>query len=169
MIFDPKCEREYERRAVVVTTPVELVAAAQAMGEGWRVLWRGLASMERGEAFELFNRVAWAVENCMIVWEEVDNFIGPGKLPPWAFRLVNEGRHRGVRIIATARRPARVSRDLTANASRLIVFRTTEPVDLKYLREYVGAEAEVLPGLPDHHALDWAEAGGVAVKKSPFV
>jgi hypothetical protein len=89
------------------------------------------------------------------------------KLPPVADNLVQAGRHRGLHIIACSRRPYRMNRTLTALATRMAIFRTTEPRDLRYFGEYVGAAASQLPTLRDYHALDWTETG-VLVKKSPF-
>ena len=48
-----------------------------------------------------------------------------------------------------------------------MTFGTTEPRDVKYLRDYVGEAADHLATLKRYHALDWTEAGAVP-KKSPF-
>ena len=57
---------------------------------------------------------------------------------------------------------------LPANATRVMVFRVTEPADIKYLRQSVTDKARELPGLPGFHALDWTE-GEAEIKKSPFL
>ncbi len=162
VIFDAAAEDDYARGAVVVERPDRLVDLLLA-GER-RLCWRGLFE----GAFEAVNRLAWAAGDLTLVWEEVDQFGDAGRLPEWAFKIVNQGRHRDIRVIACSRRPARVSRDLTANASRIVAFGTTEPRDLIYLRHYMGEAAEGLRGLDPYHALDWTEAGGAVARKSPF-
>jgi hypothetical protein len=171
LIFDPNGEDGYAGRGVAITDPRHLLLALKS--NKIRVIrWQGVISMAKA-AFEFANQAAWAAQesarsDLMLVWEEADSFMEPGKLPQWAFALVNQGRHRRIRLVACARRPARFSRDLTANASRISVFRTTEPRDLKYLSDYVGQEnADLLPRLQDYHALDWTDKKS-KVKKSPF-
>lgn len=167
LIYDPNGEDLYAKGATVIETAGALVDAYRAEHPPRRIAWRGLATMGR-DAFEWCNEVAWAAENLTLVWEEVDGVSDAGKLPDRAFKLVNQGRHRRIRLIACSRRPARVSRDLTANASRLVVFRTREPRDLKYLGEFVDETAAMaLPDLADYHAVDWRE-GHWLKKKSPF-
>ena len=162
VIFDAAAEDDYARGAVLVEDRDRLIDLLIA-GER-RLCWRGLF----GGAFEAVNEIAWAAGDLTLVWEEVDQFGDAGRLPPWAFKIANQGRHRDIRVIACSRRPARVSRDLTANASRIVAFGTTEPRDLAYLRDYMGEAAEKLRGVPEYHALDWTEAAGAAVRKSPF-
>lgn len=153
----------------VCTTPAELVRCCRP--PTFRVCWEGWrnAALAPGEAFRWCCRVALAVGNVTVFWDEADRFLAPAVRPPEAMVLINSGRHYGVGIVAASRRAARVPRDLSANASRIIVFRTTEPADLQWLREAVGREAAAgLPTLPQWHCLDWHEAGGMSVRKSPF-
>jgi hypothetical protein len=164
LIHDVAAEPDYAAIADVVTDSfVELVGAV--VGREARVLaFRGLSA----QAWEDLNRLAWAWEDCLVVWEEVDQWYGPGVRPPHAFRLINQGRHRRVRIIACSRRPARVSRDFTANASRIVAFHTKEPRDVAYLAEWMGeGAAAALPALEPYTALDW-RGGEAVVRKSPF-
>lgn len=167
LIHDTVAEPGYAQGAHVVETPADLVRLVRDQGGPLRICWRGVATMAQ-EAFEFANRVAWAAENFTVVWEEVDSFVDAGRLPEWAFRIVNHGRHRGLRVFACARRPARVSRDLTANATRIVAFHTSEPADVEYLRKYVGqAVAVQVAGLGRYECLDWTPAGA-RVRKSPF-
>ena len=165
LIFDPNGEDAWAKGAVVTEDRAELVDLVSKPGRV-RICWRGVMTGGEG-AFEFANRCAWAGEDMFVVWDEVDRFTDPMKLPPVADNLVQAGRHRGLHIIACSRRPYRMNRTLTALATRMSIFRTTEPRDLRYFGEYVGAAASQLPTLRDYHALDWTETG-VLVKKSPF-
>lgn len=165
LIFDSAAEPGYAQGAEIVEDQGELVRVLLGGFDPIRICYRDTMP----GAFERFNRVAWAAEDATLVWEEVDRWCDAGRLAQWAFAIVNQGRHRNLRVIATARRPARVSRDLTANASRIVAFATREPRDLRYLAEYVGEEAAAkIPGMAPFHALDWTEATGARVRPSPF-
>lgn len=128
-----------------------------------RVAWRGAAftddERERVDAFEYANRCAWACGNLSIIWDEVDMFTRRGVLPPMAYRIVNAGRHRNLTILACTRRPYNVPRELSAAATRLIVFRVTEPRDVAFVRSIAGDAARHLPRLARLHCLDWTEHG----------
>lgn len=165
LIFNPNGETDWQAGAIVTSDPAELVELVARPG-AVRICWEGV--MTGGvEAFEWANRCAWAGEGFHVVWDEVDRFITPAQMPPIADNLVQAGRHRGLHIIACSRRPYRMNRTLTALATRMAVFRSTEPRDLRYFADYVGDAAKQIPTLRDYHALDWTEAGAT-VKKSPF-
>ena len=170
LIFDPNCEPAYASGARIVDRELDLIDALRDPACK-RILWRGLAAGGLTvETFERVNEIAWAAGDLTLVWEEIDRWTGPQKLPPFALALVNQGRHRGVALIAASRRPARVSRDLTASATRIVAFQVREPRDVAYLREWIGQEADGLPGLDAnaYECVAWTDAGGAAKKKSPF-
>ena len=162
VIFNPNAETIYSARATVIDRRADLVAAVMGKDD-FQISWHGL---DRDD-FDFVNEVAWCAERLTLVWEEVDNWIDAGRLPDHAFRIVNQGRHRNIRVIACARRPARVSRDLTANASRIVAFRTVEPRDVSYLREFMGPGADQLRDLAPYTALDWTPKKA-KIRKSPF-
>jgi len=165
LIFDPNGEPEWAKGAHVTDSKAELVDLVSAGGPA-RICWRGV--MTGGEeAFEWGNRCAWGGEGFLVVWDEVDRFTDPMRMPPAADNLVQAGRHRGCRLIACTRRPYRMNRTLTALATRMAIFVSTEPRDLRYFADYVGSEADKIPKLARYEALDWTEHGA-AVKKSPF-
>lgn len=152
----------------VVSTMPALVNALRYAGKGpVRICWRG--NITHGhDAYELANAAAWAAQDMWVLWEEVDQYIGPHRLPPFAYKMISAGRHRGIRVAACARRPARVSRDITASASRIIIFATTEPKDAAYVADMAGSEAAAkLAQLGEREAVDWTPAGW-SVKKSLF-
>lgn len=89
--------------------------------------------------------------------DEVDKFCGPNeplktKCPP-LYDLVEYGRHFKVSGGFTTRRPHSVSRSLTAQCGRLIIFRSTEPRDLKYFEEFIGSAVKHLPRLGKYQYL----------------
>lgn len=166
LICDPTGQDEFEEYAIVTEDQAELVELFSRPGEV-RVCWRGFASMGKDAAFDWANRVTKAAGNMLILWDEADLFMHPAHMPESAYYLWNMGRHRGVSVFATSRRPARLARDCTANLSRAAIFATQEPGDLKYLKEFMGPSVANVPGLPRFSAVDWTPEAA-AVKKSPY-
>lgn len=166
LIHDPAAQKAYETPGHVICNTVAEVYDLMLTGAAsFRILWRGANRHE----FDQVNMFAWALENVTVVWEEVDQLWPAATLPDTALLMLNQGRHRDLRVLACARRPARVNRDLTALASRIVAFRTSEPNDLKYFSDYVGRDnTRKIAELQDWHALDWSDRR-TDVKKSPFV
>lgn len=113
------------------------------------------------------NRCAWAAGDLWLVWDEVDRLTA-GRLDGMAYQIINQGRHRDLRVLAASRRPRWVPRDLTASAKMICAFRTTEPRDLEYLRDTMGEAARGLPQLGDHEYLRWTDDGQVARETPKF-
>lgn len=166
IVYDPKGEPDHARGRHIAVTRADLLSLVSA--RVFAVAWRGFAHYGP-EAFEFANEIALAAGDCSILWEEVDQFTPKARLPWFAYQAVNSGRHDGVRVIACARRALRISRDLTASATRIVVFQTVEPRDVRYLEEFIGQDARAVRDLPPYHALDWREGEGATVRPAPFV
>ncbi len=78
------------------------------------------------------------VADCCIAIDELSLFCSPHKKPAALLELVRIGRHRRIDQLYSARRPAEVPRDVTAQADFLIVGRTFEPTDTDYLKAFCG-------------------------------
>lgn len=72
----------------------------------------------------------------VVAIDEAEIFIGANPLPG-AVELIERGRHYDVDLILATRRPYSLWRNATANASSIVVFRTTEPRDVRYIEDYV--------------------------------
>jgi hypothetical protein len=100
---------------------------------------------------------AYEMTDTLIVVEEASFLCSASSFPPELSKLVRYGRHRRISQLYISRRPAEVSRDVTAQADVLVTFRQREPRDLDYLyscapgarmsRREFGAYVE---GLPDY-------------------
>lgn len=167
--YDPNGERDGKDLpgAVLCSDPRMLLDLARAPGP-MRIIWRGVVAGGE-DAFEWANRVAWAAEDFVLVWDECDRYMNAGKAPPAALQIIDAGRHRKLRVFACARRPYRVNRSLSGVAWRIMSAMTTEPRDIRYLGDVIGSAADRLSTLAPYTFLDWQEGReGAEVKKSPF-
>lgn len=76
-----------------------------------------------------------------VVVDEADRVSRPGDRDTGLDLLIQYGRRVADPCYLLTRRLARVSRDATANAGSLVMFKTTEPTDLRDLMERRGRQA----------------------------
>lgn len=107
--------------------------------------------------FALFCR--WAIRGATrgvgqtIVVDEVNLYCRAGSAPVELLELMRIGRHASVDFLFSARRPSEISRDLTAQADVLRIFRTLEPIDLDWFKKRCGKRfADTLTVLPKYHS-----------------
>jgi len=92
------------------------------------------------------------------VVDEIDRYCSASHADPNLRWIIDYGRGQRISLIGLARRAARVSRDLSANADWIVAFQTQEPRDLDYLQDF-GFNTE---GLADLEPFHWRSAGNVA-------
>jgi hypothetical protein len=140
-----------EHRVVWTDTLEDLIDYLEANPERFRV---GLSDVDTSSGLHVLV-VGKATGNCTIVLEEVDLLARPAYEPKVFREVVAQGRHWGLSLFCTSRRPAEVSRLLTSQASDVICFATHEPRDIAYLRAVIGDDAERLINLPPLTCLHW--------------
>ena len=105
--------------------------------------------------------LAMAVKDLVLAVDELALFAPPGPpdmLPASTTALVVSGTHDRVRFISTAQRPCAVHNTPRAIVEHMMIYRVTEPNDLKMLAAYLPAElVDALPGLPDQVCIDWTD------------
>jgi len=106
---------------------------------------------EREEIDKIFNFIIrYKLENLTIIADEVQKYYSNNDFNPDFDRLINFGRHYGINIIGTSRRPSSIKKDLIANADKIILFRIQETNDLKYLKILDAAGKKEVMNLPDY-------------------
>lgn len=83
----------------------------------------------------------------LFIIEEVDAISKANYCPEPLDWLIQYGRHYGVSLLTTSRRPARIPRILTSQGDILYLFQIKEPIDLKYLEEYASINLEQVQNL----------------------
>lgn len=112
----------------------------------FRVICRFHEEDDNFEQTETALKLAKKLKNLTLVIDEVDKISREGRVSKTLWQIINFYRHDALSLLCCARRPARVSRDLTGNADEIICFKTQEPNDLKYLAEF-GFKDDILRGL----------------------
>lgn len=95
----------------------------------------------------------WYVKNLVLVVEEAEMYISPFVKQSNFLRLVRYGRHRGISIIAVARRVIEVSNDIKANSDKIVTFQQILEKDLEYLEKF-GFNKEKVKNLKKYEFLD---------------
>lgn len=94
----------------------------------------------------------WESARGTLVLDETDAFSLANA--PCFDQLVRYGRNRNIDLITGVRRPAEISRNITAGANQLFAFQTQEPRDIDYFRSTVfGERAEELISMEKYHGL----------------
>lgn len=157
IILDANGEPEYAAMCEIVTTPSDLIEAVRK--KTFKVAVRVPFGSDPKSMFDIACNCAWAAENCVIVWEEVHTYRIGSALPKIGESLVNQGRHRRVRVWAATRRPINL-RTLTASCTAIYAFPTTEPNDLSFYDDLMGTGAgDAAKTAGQYSYLQWTEKG----------
>lgn len=104
------------------------------------------------EAIDFASAALWEAGGGTLVIDEADGFNDTNA--PCFDQLVRYGRNRNVDLITGCRRPYEISRNITAGANKIYIFRTNEPRDIEYFKSTVlGEKAEKLRSLPKYHGI----------------
>lgn len=92
---------------------------------------------------DFLSAALWEAKCGTLVLDEADGF--SLEAAPCFDYLVRYGRNRNIDLLTGCRRPAEISRNITAGANRVYAFRTQEPRDIEYFEKTVfGEKAEEL-------------------------
>jgi DNA helicase HerA-like ATPase len=84
-------------------------------------------------------RLAMAIGDCTIIFEEIADYSGSAKIRT----LFRRGRKLGVRCIAVSQRPAEVHKTVTSQCACVLAFHFDEPRDILYMKERFGRDASI--------------------------
>ena len=90
----------------------------------------------------------------MLVIDEAQTYTSPHKIPKGFKNALMLSRHYQINIIFSTQRPSQISRDLTSQASRFIIFNLQEKSDVEFFIGFIGKEAYNIPLLKPFHYLD---------------
>lgn len=94
----------------------------------------------------------WKIEGGTLVLDEADAL--RESEAPCFDEAIRYGRNKNIDVITGCRRPAEISRNITAGADVAYCLSTQEPRDIEYYENFLGEElALALPHLPPHHGV----------------
>lgn len=145
LVWDPL--NEYGQFCKTRTGDLAAVARACAEKAFTVSYWPGPSAAKFAERFDLFCRIAWSAGTCAVLVEELSDVTSPSHAPqPWA-RLVRQGRHRGLHLIACTQRPAKVDKDFMGSATYIRTFTLRYPADRREMAAVMGASNADIDGL----------------------
>lgn len=104
------------------------------------------------ETVDYISSALWYAEGGTLVLDEADGF-SLSNAPRFDY-LIRYGRNKNIDLLTGCRRPAEISRNITAGANRMFIFQTQEPRDIEYYKKTIlGDEAERLISMPDYHGI----------------
>lgn len=111
-----------------------------------------LKSMDSDVAADFISKALWDAEGGTLVLDEID-MISEAQAP-WFDYVIRYGRNKNIDVITGCRRPAEISRNITAGANRIFIFQTQEPRDIEfYEKTSLGERAYALSTMDEYHGL----------------
>ena len=132
VIWDPR--DEYEKAARRCTTLAGLVAERKRGGEKFRVRY----VHQRGDLDEAFAWVCrWVFElgETVFLAEELSDVTTAGHAPPDWRRVITQGRHQGLHVMAAAQRPALIDKTMLGNCTYIRCFTLRYQVDRRTMAQ----------------------------------
>jgi DNA helicase HerA-like ATPase len=137
--------------------------------ERWKVVLQprvlGTKGEDPSEVLEPYLRVAGRSvmhggPDFILAVDEVDRFVDTHRKHRDISIVINYGRHRGVHLIAVARRTQAVPSEMIAQCSDLYVFHMHRPGDIDYLRPHLSPDAaDRITSLEVHQCVHWHVSG----------
>ena len=149
-------QEEFAERANCVRVENDLKAIIPMMRKKqWRIAF--IPSFDAiNVQFGYFCKIVRAIGNCRCVVEELNEVTSASFAPPEWKWLTSRGRHRGLKIIGMAQRPASVDKDFIGNATEIYSGRLNYEGDCTALASKFGRKgAAELSNLPDWTLKHW--------------
>lgn len=146
IILDPRFQYEENKRRIVFTSVSKFISWISQKDNYKTFIKYKLELVVRAidiEDAEELAALIYKMKKITFVIDEIDMFFDTRTNKKSYFnKLVQYGRHFEIDIITTSRRPANISRNLTALTDIFYFSRLREPTDKKYIKDTAGAAAE---------------------------
>ncbi len=115
------------------------------------------------EEFDAICKMIWDQSNVMFAVEECESVLGERMaLTPYSFKIILQGRNRGIGLIAITRRIALLNKTVFSLSDHAFLFRFFAPNDVKYCQEFIGRQwAFRLQKLPKYHFIYYGAEGEI--------
>lgn len=121
LIWDPRAE--YDKHGQAYDSLAALVASFQrAKGGPLRARYVPGAGVNLSEAFGVVCNLAFEAGDLLLLAEELSDTTTASHAPAAWRRVITQGRHRGLRVIGAAQRPALIDKTFLGNATYIRCF-----------------------------------------------
>ena len=90
----------------------------------------------------------------LLVIDEAQNYTSAWKISKMFRKSIMLSRHLDFNIVYSTQRPSQISRNLTSQSNRFIIYNLVENTDVKFFYAFLGANASLIPTLRKYHYLD---------------
>jgi hypothetical protein len=173
-VFDPLSQyKDHSSFSLVTSKPSELHQhVAKNLKGNFRVLYQVKDATVIGH-WRQVAVIAYAAGDLDLCIDEIGFQCRDGNFIPdcrgdesMLYKLIHFGRHRNIRVIATAQLPKNMATNYRALSDEFRLFQTVEPDHLSYLAERIGKKtAETLTTLPKYAFVYWRANGEVVLVK----
>ena len=116
--------------------------------------------------FSLICDVVYDFADVTFLIEELGYFMSATSFPASFARLVMGSRHQRISIIGVTQRATKIPRDLRSQADVIYSFQQVEPLDVKYISEFMEMKSvSRVRTLTDHNFIEWLPDGSTTIKK----
>jgi DNA helicase HerA-like ATPase len=147
IVFDPQHEYGPVCGGEVVSSPPELIRAMNDNYRHFKIAYQPEGDRIMSDELDIVSKVCWDwseyLPGLTLVIEEANLGYPPEQLPAdkrGVQRLILQGRHREVKLVAITQRPKLIHPNLRGEAQRMVVFRLQNYSDLQVLKEMVGPD-----------------------------
>ncbi len=105
------------------------------------------------------------VLNLLLVVDEAQNYTSPYKIGRKFKKTIMLSRHYSIQLIYSSQRPSQISRNLTSQSSKFIIFNLQEKRDVDFFYGFIGKEATQIPTLRPFHYLECDLVKHTVIKK----
>ena len=150
IIYDPMWEYS-DATLKIFQNQMDLIKFLKKRGDTlFRIVYQ---PQQPTQEFNFVCQLVYCLYDVIFACEEIDLGTSHNYTPPPLERIICQGRHKGISLYATTRRPPEVPKLLTSQANKLYVFKMHEPKDLAYFKEIMGDQAEKIKELKPYQYL----------------
>ncbi len=97
--------------------------------------------------------------------DEAQNYSSPWKTSQILRKSIMQSRHFDFSIFYSTQRPSQISRSLTSQSKRFIIFKIAELSDIKFFYGFIGKETKRIADLKLYHFLDCNLSKNIVIEK----
>ena len=165
VVLDPQCEYEIGVKVNNFHDFADMVSRYR-FSEDFKICYFPQDMTNRKKWFDVICGVVYNAGNLTFVVEELGIFMSATSFPEEFAKLVMTSRHKRISIIGITQRATKIPRDLRSQADRIYTFHQVEPIDLKYISEFMEMEnVNRIKSLTNHNYILWLPDGTTAKSK----